>query len=161
MLGRSEILRLIKDENLLSDWDEKALGGSGYDLRAGRFYRLKSSSFLGVSSRKTPQVEEIFGDKLVLAPDEYVLVESVESVKMPAGVAARILPRSSLFRCGCMLYTALVDPGFTGTLTMGLKNECAHEFTLERGARVAQIVFEKVEGTTTLYAGKYQGGKIV
>ena len=161
MLGRSEILRLIRDEELLEEWDEAALGGAGYDLRVGRIWRPTSSALLGATSRKTPEVDEIKDDSLTLFPGEYVLVESAEIVKMPAGIAARILPRSSLFRCGCMLFTALVDPGFQGTLTMGLKNEGAYEFTLEKNARIAQIVFEKVEGETTPYAGKYQGGKVV
>ncbi|MBU4202134.1 MAG: hypothetical protein KKB85_03175, partial [Candidatus Altiarchaeota archaeon] len=55
----------------------------------------------------------------------------------------------------------LVDPGFRGTLTMGLKNLSGHEFRFQRNARVAQIVFEEVSGETKEYDGHYQGGKVV
>jgi deoxycytidine triphosphate deaminase len=57
--------------------------------------------------------------------------------------------------------TALVDPGYQGVLIVGLKNLSRFEFVVERGARVAQIVFESVEGKTSAYGGRYQGGKVV
>jgi len=74
---------------------------------------------------------------------------------------ARVLPRSSLFRCGASLRNAVVDPGYNGTLTFGLKNESEFNFVVEKGARICQIVFEAVHGETKPYQGKYQGGKVV
>ncbi len=161
VLGKSEILSLVKEKNLLENFSEKSLGGAGYDLRVDRIYKLKSDSFLGVDDRKTPEVEEVEFDNFSLRPGEYVLVETLEKVNMPSDIAARVLNRSTLFRCGCALFNALVDPGFKGTLTFGLKNLSEHEFKLERHARIAQIVFEKVVGETSDYEGKYQGGKVV
>ncbi|MBD3387786.1 MAG: dCTP deaminase [Candidatus Altiarchaeales archaeon] len=160
VLGRSRIEELV-GKGLIEGFSEASLGGSGYDLRLGRVYRLKSDSFLGVEGRKTPEVGELEGDRFVLKPGEYVLVETLEKVNMPVDVCARVLNRSTIFRCGCSLFNALVDPGFRGTLTFGLKNLSDREFTVERGARIAQIVFEEVEGETVEYEGKYQGGKVV
>jgi len=80
---------------------------------------------------------------------------------MPGNLVARILPRSTVFRNGCALITALVDPSFKGTLTMGLKNLSGFEFRFQPGARVAQLVFEEVSGETKPYEGHYQGGKVV
>jgi len=59
---------------------------------------------------------------LTLKPGEYVLMETVEKVNMPSDLAARVLNKSSLFRCGASTFNALVDPGFRGTLTFGLRN---------------------------------------
>jgi deoxycytidine triphosphate deaminase len=160
LLGRAQILEYVKD-GLIEGFQENSLGGAGYDLSLGKLYRLKSGGYLGKSERRLPEVEEISDDTIILRPGDYILVETIESVKMPKELAARILNRSTLFRCGCALENALVDPGYTGTLTFGLKNHSNHDFKLERGARIAQIVFEKVSGETTNYSGRYQGGKVV
>jgi deoxycytidine triphosphate deaminase len=161
ILGREKINELALEKKLLEDFDVVCLEGAGYDLRINRIYKLKNGGFIGAKDRKTPDVAEIGFDKYSLKPGEYVLIETLEKVNMPSDVAARILPRSSLFRCGCSLITALVDPGYRGVLIMGLKNLSDFEFVVERGARVAQIVFERVEGETRSYDGRYQGGKVV
>lgn len=161
VIGRERILELVKREKLIENFSLDCLGGAGYDLRIDSIYRLRSGGFLGVADRKTPEVEEIHFREYHLKPGEYVLVETLERVNMPGDMVARVLPRSSLFRCGCALVNALVDPGYRGTLTFGLKNLSEYDFKLERKARIAQIVFERVEGETSLYEGRYQGGKVV
>lgn len=161
LLSKQRIKELVTNEGLLENFDESSLNGAGYDLRANRFYRIKGDSFLGVTERHLPEIEELEGDVITLKAGEYILVETLEKVHMPANLMARILSRSTLFRSGCVLATAVVDPGYYGILTMGLKNLSDLEFRIEKGARVGQITFEEVSGETELYNGKYQGGKIV
>lgn len=161
ILSRGRILGLVKKSNLLENFSQDSLGGAGYDLRIGRAYRLKGGGALLVDGKKNPEVEEIRGDEFFLKEGEYILIESLEKVNMPNNLVARILPRSTVFRNGCALITALVDPGFRGTLTMGLKNLSREEFRFQRNARIAQIVFEEVSGETEPYEGHYQGGKVV
>jgi deoxycytidine triphosphate deaminase len=160
ILGRQRILELVAN-GLVEGFDLGCLGGAGYDLRLGRIYQITSDSFIGVKDRKTPTVKEVSADSFTLKPDEYVLIETVEKVNMPSNLAARVLNRSSIFRCGATLVNALVDPGYRGTLTFGLKNLSENALTLQAGARIAQIVFETVEGETVEYSGRYQGGKVV
>lgn len=161
ILGDARILKLVGEKNLVEGFNQECLGGAGYDLRLSKAYRLISDSLIGVKERRTPEVVEVRDNPLALKPDEYVLVETLEKVNMPENLMARILPRSSVFRCGCMLATAVVDPGYRGALTMGLKNVSDQKFTIERNARIAQIVFEEVVGSSRRYEGKYQGGKVV
>lgn len=163
VLGYEEIKELIKTRKLLENVDEKNIQPAGVDVRVKCIYRLKNGGFLGVKDRRTPDVEVVAkykGEKFTLKPNEFVLVETMEKVNMPNDLLAIILPRSSLFRCGVSLHTAVVDPGFIGTLTFGMKNLSEHPFEIEIGARIGQIVFEKVKGNTKLYEGKYQGGKV-
>ncbi len=160
VLAQSEILGLVHKGKLIKGFSDKCMSGAGYDLRVGKIYRIKSGATLGVRARENPEVEEINLETFVIYPNEYVLVETHEEVNMPDYLIARILPRSTVFRSGCLLTTALVDPGYKGTLTMGLKNISNYEFKLEKLAPIAQIVFEKVEGQATLYEGVYQGGKV-
>lgn len=161
ILGKDRIQELVEQSALLESFSPDSLGGAGYDLRIGRAYRLKGGGALLVDGKNNPEVEELEGDEFTLKAGDYILIESLEKVDMPPNLVARILPRSTIFRNGCSLITALVDPGFRGTLTMGLKNLSGHEFRFQRNARVAQIVFEEVSGETKEYDGHYQGGKVV
>jgi deoxycytidine triphosphate deaminase len=161
ILGKKAIEKLIKEEKLLEDYDAKNIEGAGYDLRVSKFYATEGGTCLKKDYRRLPEIKEIPESLILLKPNEYILIETMEKVNMPANVAARVLNRSSLFRSGCSTFNAFVDPGFRGTLTFGLKNISDHEFSLEKGAKVAQIVFEEVKGGTELYNGKYQGGKVV
>lgn len=161
ILGYEEILRRSRNEKLLEDYEEENIGGAGVDLRLKTVYRPKSDGFIGKSDRKTPEVEELADERIVVEPGKYFLVETVEKVNMPEDLMARVLPRSSLFRCGASLRNAVVDPGYAGSLTFGLKNEGEFNFVVEKGARICQIVFEAVHGKTKAYSGKYQGGKVV
>jgi len=161
ILPADEIKKKADEEKLIENYSEKSLNGAGYDLRVGRFYRIRGEAFLGVEKRTLPEVDEISAEGITLNTGEYVLVETVERVCMPKNLMARILPRSTLFRAGCSLISAVVDPGYRGTLTMGLKNLSDTAFYLERGARIGQIVFEEVAGETVSYNGRYQGGRVV
>ena len=163
ILGRKKILERVKGENLIENFGMDSLGGAGYDLRVRRLHRLKSQGYIGINNRKAPDVEEISltGDKYSLEPNEYILIETIEKVNMPENLLARVLPRSSVLRAGATVVTALVDPGYHGTLTFGMKNLSEFDFEFEKGCRIAQIVFEEVVGETELYSGKYQGGKVV
>lgn len=161
ILGREEILKLVKEKKLIEAFDEGCLEGAGYDLRVARFYNASGDSYLGKDKRVMPGIAEIPSEILRMAPGDYVLMETVEKVNMPENLIARVLNRSSLFRCGASTFNALVDPGYQGTLTFGLRNISNNNFTIQKGARVAQIVFEEIKGGTKLYDGKYQGGKVV
>jgi len=161
ILGKGEIARRVKEERLIENYDESCLGGAGYDIRIAKFYNASGGTYLGKTERKLPEIKDIPEGILLMKPGEYVLIETIEKVNMPADLAARVLNRSSVFRCGASTYNALIDPGYRGALTFGLKNISDHEFSVEKGARIAQIVFEEVLGKTELYNGKYQGGKVV
>ena len=165
ILGSEEILKLIRNKPpLIENVEERNIQPAGVDLRVKCIYKLKNGGFIGIKDRKTPEVERIhekIGEKYILQPNEFVLVETIEKVNMPQDLVAIVLPRTSLFRCGVTLFTGVVDPGFQGTLTFGMKNMSDFPFEIEIGSRIAQIVFKKVIGNERLYDGKYQGGKIV
>lgn len=163
VLGYEKIKELIKSKNLVENAEEKNIQPSGIDLRVKCIYKLKNGGYMGVEKRNTPKVENVcdkIGEKFVLKPNEYVLVETMEKVNMPNDLMAIVLPRSSLFRCGVTMFTAVIDPGFIGTLTFGMKNLSEHPLEIEIGTRVGQIVFEEVKDNIKLYDGKYQGGKV-
>ncbi|MFH1786906.1 MAG: dCTP deaminase [archaeon] len=161
ILGYEEIVKRVEKEMLLENSEHANVGGAGVDLRLDSVYRATGEGKLGKDERVMPEVEKVGGEKFIIKPNEYVLVDTMEKVNMPDDLLARLLPRSSLFRMGGSLRHAVVDPGYKGKLTVGLKNDGHYNLALERGARICQIVFETVEGRTKAYSGRYQGGKVV
>ncbi len=157
-LGHDEILDRIRDEGLLENVEEKNIQGAGVDLRIDELYSLISEGFIGKSKRTLPEIKEL--DSFILKPGGFYLFKTVERINMPSDLVAFMLPRSTLFRCGISLRTAVIDPGYKGELTVGLFNESVREVKLERHARVAQLVLANVSGGTKLYDGRYQDGKI-
>lgn len=97
---------------------------------------------------------------VLLHPGDVMLVETAEVLDLPLDVAARVAARSSAGRmflrvCACAGY---VDPGFKGSITLELHNAGRWPWRLTEGDRLAQLVFERVEGCTRGYAetGRYQ-----
>ncbi len=157
-LGHDEILDRIRGEGLLENVDEENIQGAGVDLRIDELYSLISEGFIGKSKRTLPEIKEL--DSFILKPQGFYLFKTVERINMPSDLVAFMFPRSTLFRCGISLRTAVIDPGYKGELTVGLFNESEREVKLERHARVAQLVLANVQGGTKLYNGRYQDGKI-
>lgn len=160
-LGKSEIKRRIASEGLLKNCDIENVQGAGYDMCIDKLFLINSPAFLGVKERRLPSLNEVEGKVFLLSPGSYYLCLTKESVSMPEDLVAFLQPRSTLFRCGVSLRNAVIDPGYVGQLTIGIKNDGGQEFKLEKGSRIAQIVFSELKGGSSSYNGKYQGGKVV
>lgn len=83
------------------------------------------------------------------------LVDFRESVRVPDGYCAIIIPRSSMARTGIHVLSGLWDTGFEGRLGASLRN--LNPIEIQYGARLAQIVFWKSNFSGHRYAGRYQG----
>ncbi len=97
---------------------------------------------------------------VVIEPGQYYLVSTLEIINTPKDLMPVVYPRTSLFRAGLLLLNSKTDPGYKGTLTMGLKNLSEFDVKLQLGARICNIVFFKIEGQTVSYRGQHQGGRI-
>ncbi len=84
-----------------------------------------------------------------LLPQEYILVSTLESVKVPRDVMAVLYPRSSTNRKGLSLdLTGIVDSGYEGQLTLPIRNNTRSQIVrLYPGERLCQIVFEELTET--------------
>lgn len=135
---------------------------NGVDLRAERVQRLTSPALLGVADA----VREPAGREDVRADDDgwwdlhqgvYVLTYR-EKVNLPPHLTALVLPRSSLLRSGVTVHGAVWDAGYSGRGEGLLAVMNARGYRLQRGARVAQLVFFRLSSATLDgYTGRYQG----
>ena len=172
-LGTYELKKKIEEENLIENYSKECIQSSGYDLRLNKLFEIVSLSFIGISEKEMPKIKEIQEKKEILGtglslkeffiiePKKYYLATTLEKINMPSNLVAFIFNRSSLFRCGASIRSAVVDPGYKGELTIGIKNEAMHSIRIEKHARFAQICFAEVHGEVSPYRGSYQGGKII
>jgi len=173
VLGLDEIHRRIKKEKLIENLGQRELKnpeGVGIDLRLGAVYKISSGgAFIeaNLGKRKGVKTKEIARYKksgkqqeIVIKTGDYYLVSTLEVINAPKDLMPVVFPRTSLFRAGLLLLNSKTDPGYRGTLTMGLKNLSEFEVKLQMGARICNIVFFKIEGKTVSYRGQHQGGRI-
>ena len=120
-------------------------------IDSGRIGRDGTS--IGERQALTPTEVSAGAETYYLAPGGYV-VRYAEVIGIPDEHVGFLYPRSSLLRNACMLNTAVWDAGYEGR-GEGLL-QVHHDVELERGARIAQLVFARAEHETT-YDGSYQG----
>lgn len=169
LLSHEKLVQLVKESKLLENIPESELtkaGGVSFDMRAGEIYEFTGEGFLGVNERKTPETkllakhEEGKSTKLVLEPSKYYIVKTIEKINCPMHLASTIISRSTLYRSGVLLLGGLTDPGYNGEMTFGLMNISSKPFTIELGARIANVIFFKVEGKTNKHVSPYNSGNM-
>jgi len=142
----SKFIEGLKDENIQPN---------GVDLTVSEIYIVKEAGELTASGRKIPQYELLEGNKWLLKPGAYV-VRYGEYIKVPEGAVGIVLPRSSLLRMGATIYSALWDSGYEGRGIGLLSVFNPYGIFLEKGARIAQIIFISAE-KGKLYQGIWKG----
>lgn len=84
-----------------------------------------------------------------IAPGERALIPTGIAIAMPEGYAAFAHPRSGLaikYGIGIVNAPGTIDAGYRGELQMILINHDPKEsFSIKRGDRIAQLVFQKIE----------------
>jgi dCTP deaminase len=95
-----------------------------------------------------------------LGPGQFALLSSLEHFRMPTDVLGVVHDKSTLARLGLALQNTIIEPGWSGFLTLEVTN---HSWGLRRiraGQPIAQIIFHRLEEPTEEpYAGKYQNQK--
>jgi dUTP pyrophosphatase len=86
-------------------------------------------------------------EPIVLAPGQRALIPTGFAMAMPRELEAQIRPRSGLaFKHGitCLNTPGTIDADYRGEVKVLLINLGQEPFTIERGERVAQMVFQRV-----------------
>ena len=140
---------------LVGHTDVELLNPASIDIRIGtalirETFVDKISGWEGQQLGKAPYL---------LAPGEFVLVATMEVVKVPLMYAVDLRLKSSRAREGYNHSLAFwVDPGWKGILTMEISNVSRyHYLPLFPGLRIAQIIVHTLDKATKQgYKGRYQ-----
>lgn len=111
------------------------------------------------SRRKRPETAVIPFDKrdrVFLNRGSY-LVKVDPIVTVPLNCVGTAKPRSSLCRMGCTIHSAIWDPGYKGESEFILQVLNLGGVELYKDARIAQLMFSRLDKDTFAYDGMYQG----
>jgi dUTP pyrophosphatase len=161
-LTRADILELLgRDPPLaagMPDPDHQ-VQPNGLDLTLDAIWRLEGPASLGVTVRDLPGRTPLVSDGNGWASLEQgsYLVRFTEVLRLPRDVIALGRPRSTLARSGVGMVLAVWDAGYEGRSEALLVVHTRAGFRVQRGARLAQLVFFRATGSTDAYSGAYQG----
>ncbi len=162
ILVKSEIERLIEESKLVIDplFDD-SIRENGIDLRIGNEYAIYSLENIPIDLCNIDDARDYFqivkaDGKIVIPPRNFVLLTTVEYVKLPENIIGLCNLRSTLARYGLSIPPTVVDAGFEGTLTIEVVNNSPNPIILRTGMRFLHLVLLKCEGEAK-YLGKYLG----
>jgi dCTP deaminase len=150
VLSDGTIRRLVEAGEIAIDpWEPDLVQPASVDLRLGDSFRVfHNHRVTAIDLRQPPTnlTEEVVigrDEPFAIHPGEFVLGRTLESVKIPDDVVARIEGKSSLGRLGLIVHATagFVDPGFTGTLTLEITNLTRVPIMLYPGLLIAQLSF--------------------
>jgi deoxycytidine triphosphate deaminase len=124
---------------------------------------LDITDFDKVNSHNFDVIELEQGQYFDLLPGEYILVGTLESIKVPNDLMAVLYPRSSTNRKGLSLdLTGIIDSGYEGQLTLPIRNNTRSQTVrLYPGERLCQIVFEELTEPVQARKSKYHKVDII
>ena len=148
--------------------DPACIQPSSVDLRIDRFFRVFRNHTMGFIDVKqnledlTELVEIKEEDVFILHPGEFVLGSTLERVRLPDDLVARLEGKSSLGRLGLLIHSTagFIDPGWNGHVTLELSNVANLPITIYPGMKIGQISFmQMTEPAATPYGSEAIGSK--
>jgi dCTP deaminase len=163
--------RTIKEELasgriLIEPLDESCIQPSSVDLHIDRYFRVFRNHTTGIIDVKqnledlTELIEIEPDDVFILHPGEFVLGTTLERVRLPNDLVARLEGKSSLGRLGLLIHSTagFVDAGWDGQLTLELSNVATLPITLYPNMKIGQISFLRMTTDADFPYGSGEAG---
>ena len=96
-------------------------------------------------------------EEMILAAKSYALIPTGLVIEMPHGMEAQVRPRSGLaVKNGITVLNSpgTIDADYRGEVKVALINHSAADFRIEKGARIAQLVFCSVQNIRLICSEK-------
>ena len=174
VLSDATIRRLVAEGRIgIEPYEEALLQPSSVDVRVDRYFRVFRNNrypFIDVKEQQEELTELVEIDPetaFILHPGEFVLGSTLERVRLPDDLVARLEGKSSLGRLGLLIHSTagFIDPGWDGHVTLELSNVANLPITIYVGMKIGQLSFmqltepsERPYGSGGL-GSKYQGQK--
>ena len=173
VLSDRTIRRLLDEGRIeIEPYDETLLQPSSVDVRVDRYFRVFHNARYPFIDVREPQEDltelvEVDTEPFILHPGEFVLGSTLERIRLPDDLVARLEGKSSLGRLGLLIHSTagFIDPGWDGHVTLELSNVANLPITIYHGMKIGQLSFvqlsepaESPYGSGSL-GSKYQGQK--
>src|SRR5713226_8112849 len=129
MVLSDKTIRALREKGRIEidPYDPSLLQPSSVDVRVDRYFRVFRNSrypFIDVKAEQEDLTEmvEIDAEPFILHPGEFVLGSTLERVRLPDDLVARLEGKSSLGRLGLLIHSTagFIDPGWGGHVTLEL-----------------------------------------
>lgn len=171
------IRRMARRERMIEPFEEGQVrqgrisygtSSYGYDFRLGRAFQVPRFAPTGVVDPKKMDLmtfREVEAESFLLAPNSFVLGQSLEYFRIPRGILTICTGKSTYARCGVMLNVTPFEPEWEGHATLSIANTGPLPVRLYADEGIAQLIFLAAdEECETSYAdrkGKYQAQRTI
>ena len=160
VLADWQIRTYCENDNMIDPFREDHLNPASIDVTIGDKIMVEvadQEAFIEMDISDTTA-----SNPYMMVPGEFCLAQVQEILTLPSFVTAQFLLKSSRGREGYEhLMAGFIDPGYSGRLTLELKNmRRHHEIPLYKGLKIGQLVFHRTCGTPLVdysQTGRYQG----
>jgi dCTP deaminase len=151
----------------IEPFEPKLIQPSSIDVRLDNkflIFRNTKRAFIDVKQPADDLMEMIevgFDEPMYLHPHEFVLGSTIERVRMPDDLVARLEGRSSLGRLGVVIHSTagFIDPAFDGHVTLEISNLANLPIALYAGMRIGQLSFSLMTTPAERPYGPGRGSK--
>ena len=154
VLGDLSLWKLLND--LVRDPDPDLVNSASIHVRVGPEMRLE----VGPGDWRAV---DLTAGPVHLQPGDFALVPTLEWLMVPNGYAVELKLGSSHARQGYEQMALWLDPGWSGTATMGIRNATRYTpLPMERGMLLAQIIVHQLDQPAVRpYRGRDEGPRAV
>lgn len=168
MLSDSKIRERIAAYSLSFDppLEDSQIQPASVDLRLGYEWLTYRGSPAWIDSGMAMEPEDFIrhdthgGSPFVLEPGVLVLGTTLERVRIPDDLVARVEGKSTLGRLGVLVHltAGFIDPGFCGNITLEILNVNKAPILLHPRMKICQLSFSEVSGTVERPYGHHDLG---
>lgn len=156
----------IVEAGIITNYADDAVQQQGVDVRIAELAEVYGQGQVPARGKTVkcptrPVTPVLYGSSEVyVLPPGYYEVTLMEACKLPNNAELDYKTRSSLVRCGAIVYSGQFDAGFE-TEQMGCFLQVLRGIRIEKGARIAQAVVNETYPVSdeNLYNGQWQGDK--
>ena len=100
---------------------------------------------------------DLFADESIeVLPSSRAVISTGLQMQIPKGYYGQISPRSGLaLKNGSVAFNGTVDSGYLGVVYVLLFNFSSEKFLVEKGNRIAQMIFKKCENVYFSFGNLY------
>ena len=152
MLNDTDIRERCLEKHMITPFHDEQLQPCSYDVTLSksiiRFFGRGEINAMDHTLHDLEYLRMIMNDTgYVLDPNEFILGSTNEGVTIPKNIAARFEGKSSLGRIGLAAHVTagFIDPGFSGDITLEIKNLNNHPIRIFTGMRIGQLCFFELD----------------
>lgn len=162
VLGRTEILKLVKDRTVRIEplFKESNVGPASIDLTLGSEFRVFKKG-RAIEANEDAEADSytrlVKADRIILKPGDFVHGITAEKITLPETICGLLSGRSRYARMGIAVHTtaSFIQPGISNRQALEIKNISPRSVVLKAGTRICQLILLDMLGKGK-YAGRFK-----